>query len=204
MNKKNMIIIALSCLLSLGIGVFIGYGINVQNLSGTAFSEEELFLFNTLKGDIRRDIGELDIETAMMAVQLDRANQLDTQLNAQMDTIKELNEKITEANSIISEMRALRPRSEKETTKITEQIVTLCTKYGIQIMGNADTLLKQKEWDQNIELVKQYIDSLNDEQQMNMIRLQSLSDKRNEAYEIITNFIQKMAKTRDSITGNMR
>ena len=37
-----------------------------------------------------------------------------------------------------------------------------------------------------------------------MIRLQSLSNKRNEAFEQLTNFIQKIAKSKESVIGNMR
>ena len=35
-------------------------------------------------------------------------------------------------------------------------------------------------------------------------RLQSLSNKRNEAFETMTNFIKKMQDSRSSIIGNMR
>ena len=41
-------------------------------------------------------------------------------------------------------------------------------------------------------------------QQMDMLRLQSLSNKRNEAFETMTNFIKKMQDNRNSIIGNMR
>ena len=37
-----------------------------------------------------------------------------------------------------------------------------------------------------------------------MLRLQSPSSKRNEAFETMTNFIKKMQDNRNSIIGNMR
>ncbi|WJH32173.1 hypothetical protein N6H13_15585 [Paenibacillus sp. CC-CFT742] len=40
--------------------------------------------------------------------------------------------------------------------------------------------------------------------QMEMLRLQSLSNKRNEAFDVMTNFIKKMQDSRSSIIGNMR
>ncbi|MBO9540523.1 hypothetical protein J7643_08030 [bacterium] len=40
--------------------------------------------------------------------------------------------------------------------------------------------------------------------QMDMLRLQSLTNKRNEAFDLMTNFIKKMADSRSSILGNMR
>jgi len=39
---------------------------------------------------------------------------------------------------------------------------------------------------------------------MDMLRLQSLSNKRNEAFDVMTNFIKKMQDSRSSIIGNMR
>ena len=55
-----------------------------------------------------------------------------------------------------------------------------------------------------IKSVQSAIDGLNNSQQMDMLRLQSLSNKRNEAFDLMTNFIKKMADSRSSILGNMR
>lgn len=52
--------------------------------------------------------------------------------------------------------------------------------------------------------IKGQIDALSNSQQMDMLRLQSLSNKRNEAFETMTNFIKKMQDNRNSIIGNMR
>lgn len=48
------------------------------------------------------------------------------------------------------------------------------------------------------------IDAANNSQQMDMLRLQSMSNKRNEAFDVMTNFIKKMQDSRSSIIGNMR
>jgi len=37
-----------------------------------------------------------------------------------------------------------------------------------------------------------------------MLRLQSLPNKRNEAFHLMTNFMKKFTDLRDSIIGNMR
>ena len=52
--------------------------------------------------------------------------------------------------------------------------------------------------------VKSQIDSASNSQQMDMLRLQSLSNKRNEAFEVMTSFVKKMSDSRASIIGNMR
>lgn len=48
------------------------------------------------------------------------------------------------------------------------------------------------------------IDAASNSQQMDMLRLQSLSNKRNEAFDVMTNFVKKMQDSRSSIIGNMR
>ncbi len=54
------------------------------------------------------------------------------------------------------------------------------------------------------EARKAQIDAVSSSQQMDMLRLQSLSNKRNEAFDVMTNFIKKMQDSRSSIIGNMR
>ena len=67
--------------------------------------------------------------------------------------------------------------------------------FNISNKGQLDTA---------IENIKSMIDSLSNSQQMDMLRLQSLTNKRNEAFELMTNFIKKMQDGRSSIMGNMR
>ncbi|QKV51396.1 hypothetical protein [Comamonas antarctica] len=56
----------------------------------------------------------------------------------------------------------------------------------------------------DMENLKTGIDSLSNAQQMDMLRLQSLSNKRNEAFDVMTNFMKKMQDNRSGIIGNMR
>jgi len=58
--------------------------------------------------------------------------------------------------------------------------------------------------DNAIRETQNEIDSLSNSQQMEMLRLQSLSNKRNEAFDVMTNFVKKMQDSRSSIISNMR
>ena len=60
------------------------------------------------------------------------------------------------------------------------------------------------ELDKAVTELKGQVDSLGSTQQMDMLRLQSLSNKRNEAFDLMTNFMKKFADKRDAIIGNMR
>ena len=58
--------------------------------------------------------------------------------------------------------------------------------------------------DAAITKVKGMIDAAGNSQQMDMLRRQSMSNKRNEAFDVMTNFVKKMQESRSSIIGNMR
>lgn len=55
-----------------------------------------------------------------------------------------------------------------------------------------------------ISKIKSQIDANNSTQQLDMLRLQSLSSRRNEVFDLITNFVKKMQDIRNSIISNIR
>lgn len=70
---------------------------------------------------------------------------------------------------------------------------------------NAKLQVAQQNGDQAaVQTLKGQIDAISNSQQMDMLRLQSMSNKRNEAFDLMTNFIKKMQDSRSSIIGNMR
>lgn len=73
-------------------------------------------------------------------------------------------------------------------------------------LGSKNTELKETntKLQTRIDNAKTDIDTLSNSQQMEMLRLQSLSNKRNEAFDLMTNFVKKMQDSRSSIVGNMR
>ena len=52
--------------------------------------------------------------------------------------------------------------------------------------------------------LKGEIDKLNADSQLDMIKMQSLTNKRNQAFETLTNLLQKFQKSLDAVVSNMR
>lgn len=52
--------------------------------------------------------------------------------------------------------------------------------------------------------LKGQIDKLNADSQLDMIKMQSLTNKRNQAFDMLTNLLQKFQKSNDAIVSNMR
>lgn len=134
------------------------------------------------------DISSMDIETAMMMLQAERARILEEQMKEQMNEVREgqqrmaeLQGKLAVARAELAEFRRAGNESLDEETK--EKIEGLEMEIA-QLEANVHTL--------------------SNTQQMDMLRLQSLSNKRNEAFDVMTNFVKRMQDSRTSIISNMR
>ncbi|WP_342471579.1 hypothetical protein MHH70_11850 [Metasolibacillus sp. FSL H7-0170] len=123
------------------------------------------------------NIQGMDIETALMMVQSQRTSLLDEQLKSQIENVQQRNEDIAVLN---------------------EQIALLN-----QEAATANST-RQAELAQQINELKAQISTLGNSQQMDMLRLQSLNNKRNEAFDVMTDFVKKMQDSRSSIINNMR
>lgn len=184
------------------------------------------------------DISSMDLESIMMAVQMQRTNLLEGQLKEQISSVQAKNDQISKLNMALGELNALAacfPSDAKASDGINqfiqadgykrEGIINLSLQQaGVRPFseehglwsGNGHTsnhefyqgglgqATTKGQLDGAIQKLKSNIDSLSNTQQMDMLRLQSLSSKRNEAFEIATNFIKKMQDGRNAIIGNMR
>ncbi|WP_263768591.1 hypothetical protein [Propionivibrio soli] len=182
-------------------------------------------------------IQNMDLETAMMAVQTDRANNLEVQLKEQLKGVADRNKEIATLNKLLTELKTARPGG-GDTDKrgdINLDLYNRAIAAGLTMPTGGDavpqehdsqTIIgyrtlplgislpiygketkyepKQKTFDVWSEEIKGKIDAMSSSQQMDMLRLQSLSNKRNEAFEIMTNFVKKMSDSRASIVGNLR
>lgn len=92
-------------------------------------------------------------------------------------------------------------RKEQE-DKFLKEINDLLKKVGYTDTVNKDTT--HATFQALVQKVKNDIDKLSNSQQMDMVRLQGMSGKRNEAFEVMTNFIKKLQDSRSGILNNMR
>ncbi|MGE8689086.1 MAG: hypothetical protein ACN6PJ_18215 [Achromobacter sp.] len=76
-------------------------------------------------------------------------------------------------------------------------------KYQLKVDGGVSNVTKGSI-ETAIQAIKNKVDALSNTQQMDMTRLQGMTNKRNEAFDVMTNFIKKMQDSRSSIIGNMR
>lgn len=158
------------------------------------------------------DLSGMDLETALMMVQQQRSALLDGQLQSQVEVVQQRNETISHMNSTLGELRALAPEDNQplsnstlvhhlgEETTLGELAATL----GLPQDRINDGSIDKQDMEMMTDRLKGQIDAATNSQQMDMLRLQSLSNKRNEAFELMTDFVKKMQDSRSSIIGNMR
>ncbi len=149
------------------------------------------------------NVNTVDIETAMMAVQGERAKLLEKQLQDQINAVQDKNEQIAKLNDAQSKLRELQADAQNDQGMNEEQKEAL--KKAMEGAGLNTKLPENKEELDALESqIRNQIDASSNSQQMDMLRLQSLSNKRNEAFDTMSNFIKKMQDSRSSIIGNMR
>ncbi len=163
---------------------------------------------NGLQSISTSSVSSMDIETALLAVQNQRASLLEGQLETQLKDVQNRNAAIGQINDVLGAARTLSAmfESDAESTAALpagnelEAFEKAAAAAGIDISGVKD----KSTLGAAIENYKTSIDSQSNSQQMDMLRLQSLSNKRNEAFDVMTNFMKKMQDNRSSIIGNMR
>ena len=161
------------------------------------------------------DIKNMDIETLLMMVQSQRASLLENQLAGQINEIKARNDEISKLNNAVAVLQKVHGyfndkgnlKKEYYGSALEKEQVAALDAAGIPGgWGNAagGGPHNKSKLEGFINQLKGKIDSLNNSSQMDMLRLQSMTNKRNEAFDVMSNFIKKMQDSRSSIIGNMR
>jgi hypothetical protein len=179
------------------------------------------------------DLGSMDIETALMMVQGERTKLLDAQLKTQIEAVQQRNQLISSLNTMASDLNGLKgtlpskdvqPGDKVDASasnrEIAARFATQAFKLGMDPAPVSATPIKDAAGnitgatvtgfpdraglDAGITSLKGKIDAAGNSQQMDMLRLQSMTNKRNEAFDVMTNFVKKMQDSRSSIIGNMR
>jgi len=197
MNRKMILTTAAS----LVIGVVAGTGIMMND---QAYSSVKQAIGGGTSNSIGQiDISGMDIETALKAVQEQRASLLDQQLNQQITEVQSRNAQISSVNDLLSNVN--NARAQDNSTGQYDLPGDVNSKLSELGLGDGSkTSYTKDELDKMSQDLKGKIDSLSNSQQMDMLRLQSMTNKRNEAFDTMTNFIKKMEDSRSSIIGNMR
>lgn len=165
-------------------------------------------------------ISSIDLETALMMVQQERTKLLDSQLQQQIHEVRNRNDQIARLNELLAELNALQARfpagltatTRLETVVTASELATVRQRLDAAVLAAGVDLgldgptgaWTQGQVDAAITKVKGLIDAAGNGQQLEMLRLQSLTNKRNEAFDVMVDFVKRMRENRSSIVGNLR
>jgi hypothetical protein len=143
---------------------------------------------------------QMSLATLIMFVNMQRAELMDKQMGDQLSAMKDRNEQTRQLNDILNKLRAGRPTGTNEggiPSTVTAEDKTFLTSLGINLpSGN----MKAADYDAKvIEQIKTGLDNLNNQSQLEMLRFQKLSENRDNIVKLISNYIDKNAKTLEDI-----
>jgi hypothetical protein len=160
-------------------------------------------------------LDSMDLETALLAVQQQRAQLLDAQLAGQLADIQNGNRQIARLNDLLASLDgtlARFPMDARAGARLdsTGGAATYADPVGrVRAAESAAGLTLELPQDAaawtkgqiqtSVETVKARIDQLGNSQQLDMLRLQSLTNKRNEAFAVMAEFVRKMQQSRSGI-----
>ncbi|OZG72686.1 hypothetical protein BTA51_14245 [Hahella sp. CCB-MM4] len=142
---------------------------------------------------------DMDPFTLIMMLQEERVGLLDGQVKSQSERMQGINTEIKDYGKTITMVNDKSSKLKEGDSKVTltDQEVAELKSKGVKVEGNE---VSKDQLNSFAETLKQKRDGLNNDSQMEMIRLQGLINKQQQAYQLMTN-IQK--KEHDTIMATI-
>lgn len=196
-------------------------------------SQQQMLASMNVSPQSSLNLSGLDLETALMIVQQNRTNILDSELRDQFEKVQKMNEQysnISQAYVIINkEINAFEAGEKITNQKAFDLFRLFCIgQYGdyndfinlilsgdfpdnapldenlLEIHANRLNNLSVSYMRRNNKSFKIELDRLYNAHEMDTLRLLAMSQKRNEAFDLMTNFIKKMQDSRSFLLENIR
>ena len=161
-----------------------------------------------------QNIQSLDMDKALLSVQHARASKLEGLIKSGVEDIKAKNEAMHQLLQASASLRSIQStvngasRSSEEKLTDVQSAAFRAVQHAVGGSGGIrmpeTVVLTFGDLTNAIETMKSRVDAFSDVQQMDLLRLQSMSNKRNEAFDVMTNFVKKMQDSGSPFIGNMR
>ena len=152
----------------------------------------------------------VEFSSMLLAVSLRRANAVEGEVLPVSKAVTERNSQLEELGKALSAASADQARTQKESPAVTvdaDSNTTIwrnaITKYQLGSGSFLSGRVTPGDAAQAVQLLKSHIDNLNNEAQADMTRLQSLVDKRDEAYNLGSDLISSVSDSRSSAIRNI-
>ena len=145
-----------------------------------------------------------DLEGALRAVQDQRVRLLDQQLSSQVTDVQKRNARVVTLNAAITALNAYVAGPTDESLATAIAAAHPAVESHILLSATSDSTEVRTAAADLVATLRVERDAVTNTQQMDMLRLAGLTDKRSEAFDLMSSFLTKMQGSQSSIIGNMR
>ena len=145
-----------------------------------------------------------DLEGALRAVQDQRVRLLDQQLSSQVTDVQKRNARVVTLNAAITALNAYVAGPTDESLATAIAAAHPAVESHIFLSATSDSTEVRTAAADLVATLRVERDAVTNTQQMDMLRLAGLTDKRSEAFDLMSSFLTKMQGSQSSIVGNMR
>ncbi|WP_315551189.1 hypothetical protein [Microbacterium aurum] len=145
-----------------------------------------------------------DLEGALRAVQDQRVRLLDQQLSSQVTGVQKRNARVVTLNAAITALNAYVAGPTDESLATAIAAARPAVESHILLSATSDSTEVRTAAADLVATLRVERDAVTNTQQMDMLRLAGLTDKRSEAFDLMSSFLTKMQGSQSSIIGNMR
>ncbi len=159
-------------------------------------------------GDYKLNGKSVDFQDIMIAIAENRATSVEGEVTPLSTRITNRNEKLENLGNVLADLTKLQAQfeSDDDGDKRRGYLQQSSKDILISLFGSLDwsdlhmTKYEVEEW---LQKVKSKIDALNNEAQKDMTRLQSLVDRRDEAFSTASDLMSKIGDTRSNLIRNL-
>jgi cell division protein FtsL len=149
-----------------------------------------------------------DLQDLLIDVSLHRAKRVEGEIEPLSTRIQNRNETLDDLGDALADLTKLQSMFDSEAEGGDREGTLSGTSYDtlVQVFGSVDfdnltmTKYEVEEW---LQKVKSKIDSLNNQSEKDMSRLESLVDRRDEAFSTASDLMSEISDTRGNTIGNM-
>ena len=145
-----------------------------------------------------------DLEGALRAVQDQRVRLLDQQLSSQVTDVQKRNARVVTLNTAITALNAYVAGATDESLATAIAAARPAVESHVLLSATSDSTEVRTAAADLVATLRVERDAVTNTQQMDMLRLAGLTDKRSEAADLMSSFLTKMQGSQSSIIGNMR
>lgn len=145
-----------------------------------------------------------DLEGALRAVQDQRVRLLDQQLSSQVTDVQKRNARVVTLNAAITALNAYVAGPTDESLATAIAAAHPAVESHTLLSATSDSTEVRTAAADLVATLRAERDAVTNTQQMDMLRLAGLTDKRSEAFDLMSSFLTKMQGSQSSIIGSMR